>query len=68
MTAVATSRGADQLTSVGSLTHGFSAAFLGAAAVAAAGAVVAGRWLRVPRPVGTAVAEAEASDAAAERV
>ena len=68
MTAVATSRGADRLTSVGSLTHGFSAAFLGAAAVAAAGALVAGRWLRVPRPDGTAVAEAEPSDAAAERV
>src|SRR3954454_746492 len=68
MTAVATSRGADRLTSIGSLTHGFSAAFLGAAAVAATGAVAAGRWLRVPRPVGTAGAEAEASDAAGERV
>ena len=52
MTAVATSRGADRLTSVGPLTHGFSAAFLGAGAVAAAGAMVAGRWLRVPRPTG----------------
>jgi MFS family permease len=50
MTAVATSRGADRLTNVGSLTHGFSTAFIGAAAVAAAGAVVAGRWLRLPRP------------------
>lgn len=56
------------MTSVGSLTHGFSAAFLGAAAVAATGAVVAGRWLRVPRPDGAAVAEAEPSDAAAQRV
>jgi EmrB/QacA subfamily drug resistance transporter len=64
MTAVATSRGADQLSSVDSLTHGFSAAFVGAAAVAAAGALVAARWLHGSSPVGSGGPEADPSDAA----
>jgi EmrB/QacA subfamily drug resistance transporter len=51
MTAIATSGGADRLGSAASLTHGFSAAFLGAAVVAAVGAGVAGIWLRMRRPV-----------------
>ncbi|MEP7179216.1 MAG: MFS transporter, partial [Pseudonocardiales bacterium] len=50
MTAIATSAGADRLTSADSLTHGFAAAFLGAAAVAAIGAAAAAVWLRIPRP------------------
>ncbi|HEX8206468.1 MAG TPA: MFS transporter [Solirubrobacteraceae bacterium] len=49
MTAVATSQGADRLGDVAALTDGYSAAFLGAAAVAAAGAVVAAVLLRTPK-------------------
>ena len=39
MTALATSQGADQLADPAALTEGYSAAFLGAAGVAAAGAL-----------------------------
>jgi MFS family permease len=49
MTAIATSHGADQLGNAAALTDGYSAAFLGAAAVAAAGALLAGLLLRVPK-------------------
>jgi MFS family permease len=49
MTAVATSQGADQLGNLTALTDGYSAAFIGAAAVAAAGALAAALLLRVPK-------------------
>ena len=61
MTAVAAANGADQLGDVASLTDGYSAAFLGAAVVAAAGAVIAAVTLRLPKAQpGTAAAETEA--------
>ena len=41
MTSIATSYGADQLGSAAELTNGYQAAFIGAAAVAALGALVA---------------------------
>ncbi|MEV0495366.1 MFS transporter [Streptomyces atratus] len=46
MTAVAASQGADQLGNASALADGFSAAFLGSAAIAAAGAVLAHATLR----------------------
>jgi EmrB/QacA subfamily drug resistance transporter len=61
MTAVAAANGADQLGDVSSLTDGYSAVFLGAAVVAAAGAVIAAVTLRLPKPQPqTAAAETEA--------
>lgn len=48
MTAVATSNGAGQLSDPAALVDGFSAAFVGAAAVAVVGAVVAASFLRRP--------------------
>ena len=56
MTAVAAANGADQLGDVTSLTDGYSAAFLGAAVVAAVGAVIAAVTLRLPKPQPQAVA------------
>jgi EmrB/QacA subfamily drug resistance transporter len=50
MTAVASAQGADQLGNPDALTDGYSAAFLGAAAIALAGAVAAARLLRTPKP------------------
>ena len=49
MTAVATSHGADQLGNAAALTDGYSAAFLGAAAVAVLGGLLTAVLLRVPR-------------------
>ncbi|MFC6884533.1 MULTISPECIES: MFS transporter [Actinomadura] len=54
ITALATSQGADELSDPAALTEGFQAAFLGAAGVALAGAVLALITLRTRRP---AVAE-----------
>ena len=51
MTAIAATQGADQLADPGALTDGYSAAFLGAAAIAVAGALAAGALLRTPKPV-----------------
>ena len=48
MTAVATSQGADRLGDLAALTDGYSAAFLGAAGIAVAGALVAAVLLRTP--------------------
>ncbi len=56
MSAVAAAFGADRAGDLTSLTDGFSAALLGAAGIAALGAVLAGTWLRTP-------AEAPAQDA-----
>jgi MFS family permease len=50
MTAIATSQGADRLGEVSALTDGYSAAFIGAAGVAALGAVLAAVLIRVPKP------------------
>lgn len=50
MTAVAASAGADKLGDLDSLANGFSAAFIGAAAIAALGAVIAGVTLRITAP------------------
>jgi EmrB/QacA subfamily drug resistance transporter len=50
MTAAATSNGAGQLSDPAALVDGFSSAFIGAAAVAAVGAVVAAAFLRRPAP------------------
>jgi hypothetical protein len=49
MTAVATAVGADQVGDPTALTDGFSAGLLGAAGIAAAGAVLAWAWLRTPQ-------------------
>ena len=49
MTAVATAVGADRAGNAGALTDGFSAGLLGAAGIAAAGAVLAWVWLRTPQ-------------------
>lgn len=50
MTAVAAAKGADQLGNPSALTDGFSAAFLGAAAIALVGAVLAFITIRTPKP------------------
>ena len=54
MTAVATSQGADRIGDLGSLTGGYSAAFLGAAGIAAAGALLVALLLRVKQPAAVA--------------
>jgi EmrB/QacA subfamily drug resistance transporter len=63
MTAVATGRGAGQLGNPAAMVEGFSAAFLGAAAVAIAGAALTAVWLRQPRPsVSRPIARIDPSD------
>ena len=62
MTAVATSQGADQLGNPAALTDGYSAAFLGAAGIAVAGALLAALLLRTKAPTA-----AGRTDPAAER-
>ncbi|WP_021592802.1 MULTISPECIES: MFS transporter [Actinomadura] len=59
MTAIAASSGAGRLGDLPALTDGFSAAFVGAALIALAGAVLAAVTLRTPRPASTSVPEAE---------
>jgi EmrB/QacA subfamily drug resistance transporter len=49
MTALSTSQGADQLGNPAALTDGYSAVFLGAAAIAVAGALLAAVLLRFPK-------------------
>jgi EmrB/QacA subfamily drug resistance transporter len=49
MTAVASSQGADKLGDVATLTDGYSAAFIGAAAIAVVGALAAAALLRIPK-------------------
>ena len=56
MTAVASAFGADRAGDAVSLTNGFSAALVGAAGIAVAGAVLAAAWLRVPRAPSTSAA------------
>jgi predicted MFS family arabinose efflux permease len=59
MTAVATSQGADQLGNAAALTDGYSAAFLGGAGIAVAGALLAA--LLLGRSKAHAAAEAPAA-------
>src|SRR5687767_9664613 len=64
MTAVATSQGADRLGDVASLTDAYSAAFLGAAAIAVIGALVAAVLLRTPKETAQAPMEDREADLA----
>ena len=59
MTAVAASQGASRLGDLGALTDGYSAAFLGAAAIAAVGALLAALLLRTSPPDASAVTPSE---------
>ncbi|MFJ6573858.1 MFS transporter [Streptomyces sp. NPDC091292] len=63
MTAIAAGQGAEKLGDVSALTDGFSAAFIGAAAVAAAGAVLATLTLRKPRREGDSTSTTAAEPA-----
>lgn len=65
MTAVAAAQGADRLGDASALTEGFSAAFVGAAGIAAAGALIALATLRDNRDAAPG-AEAEAPAAEAQ--
>ena len=65
MTALASAYGADQLGNAGALTDGYSAAFLGAAGIAVAGAVAAGVLLRTPKPAAVEAADREEQTAVA---
>jgi hypothetical protein len=49
MTALASAQGADRIGDIASLTDGYSAAFLGAAGIAVAGAALAAVLLRSPK-------------------
>ena len=61
MTALAASHGADQLGDLGALTDGYTAAFLGAAAIAVAAAVLAAATLRRPAAAAAERVEERAS-------
>jgi EmrB/QacA subfamily drug resistance transporter len=65
MTVVAAAFGARHGADVTSLTSGFSAGLVGAAAIAVAGAALAAGWLRSPRPAATTSAEEPAPATAA---
>ena len=65
MTAVATAFGADQAENPVALTDGFSAGLLGAAGIAAAGAVLAWAWLRTPQATSDTTPTREPEHAAA---
>jgi MFS family permease len=61
MTAVAAANGADRVGDPSALTNGYSAALVGAAVIAAAGAVLAAITLRSPRPAAEQSADREPS-------
>ena len=63
LTAIAAASGADRLGDEVGLTDGFSVGLLGAAAVAAAGAVLAGAWLRTSSQPGEAATATDDGDA-----
>lgn len=63
MTAVAAGFGASKIGDFEALTNGFSAAFIGAAAIALAGAVLAAAFLRSPRRTGAATGPTESETA-----
>jgi hypothetical protein len=58
-TAIATSQGADQLGNLTAPRDGYQAAFLGAAVIAAAGALLAAVLLRVPKAAAVAAEPVE---------
>lgn len=60
MSAVAAAFGADHH-DLASVTHGFSAGLLGAAAIAALGAIAAAAWLRSPAAIGSAQPDYQAA-------
>ncbi len=60
MTAVASAFGADQVGDVAALTDGFSAGLVGAAGIAAAGAILAAVTLKSTRPAAPAAQDQEA--------
>jgi MFS family permease len=62
MTAVATSQGADRIGDLSALTDGYSAAFLGAAGIAAVGALLAATLLRVAKPAALTPADVQRAD------
>jgi MFS family permease len=62
MTVVAASQGAGRLGDLTALTDGYSAAFLGAAAIAAAGALLAALLLRTPKADAVAPPQTPADD------
>jgi EmrB/QacA subfamily drug resistance transporter len=62
MTALASAYGADRLGDPGALTDGYSAAFLGAAGIAGAGALAAAALLRSPKPADASAAAEEARE------
>ncbi|NIK58557.1 MFS transporter [Kribbella shirazensis] len=63
MTALAAANGADRLGDPSALTNGYSTALVGAAVIAAVGAVLAAVTLRSPRPVADESADRESSTA-----
>ncbi|MFG2042966.1 MFS transporter [Dactylosporangium sp. NPDC048998] len=62
MTAVAAAAGADRLGDLPALTDGYSAAFTGAAAIAAAGAIIAAFTLRTARAAAAGTASAPSAE------
>ena len=62
MTAIAMAQGADEIGNPAALVDGFRTAFLGAAAVAIVGAILAAAWLHVPRPVREATASPRSTE------
>ena len=67
MTALATAQGADQLGNAGALTDGYSAAFLGAAGIAVAGAPGGGSHAAPPKAPTAAPAPAASPSASSSR-
>jgi sugar phosphate permease len=67
MTAVAAANGAGELGDLAALTDGYSAAFIGAAVIAAVGAVLAAVFLRGAAPEAGDAAGARSADAPASR-
>jgi len=62
MTAIATAQGADRIGDPAALVDGFRAAFLGAAAIALVGAVLAAAWLRAPQAAPEAPARSRSTE------
>jgi MFS family permease len=62
MTALAASQGAEQLGNIGALTDGYSAAFIGAAGIALAGALLAALLLRAPKAPAAAASDTQIED------
>jgi MFS family permease len=65
ITAIATSQGADRLRDVTALTDGYQAAFIAAAAIAGAGAVLAAALLDIPKGAAAMARSDEAQESIA---